>query len=81
MGGLTVAGKNLGERCFSGTIAANQANFIALIDAEVDLVHQDPWADANLEVAHANHLSFSKGFCRKSDATNEDTSLPRMQHC
>jgi hypothetical protein len=78
LGGLPVAGKNLSECGFAGAVSTDKAYFVALIDPKIHPVHQDSRSNANLKVAHANHLLLQGGLVvanqkrpTKSQPTNQ----------
>jgi hypothetical protein len=57
---LPVARKNLGQSGFSGSVSANQTDFVSPGHPKIYLRHQDSRTNANLEVSNGNHVCSKK---------------------
>ena len=55
VGGEQVAGEHLGQRGLAGAVATDQADLVAVGDAERDVRHEHAGAHADLEVVHGEH--------------------------
>ncbi|KAJ1683511.1 hypothetical protein LUZ63_021265 [Rhynchospora breviuscula] len=53
--GQEITGEHLGEGGLAGAVAADEADLVAVRDAERHLRHQDACADADLEIVHGEH--------------------------
>ena len=71
---LPISGKDFCQSCFSGAVSTNQPYFVTFVHAEVNPVHQNPGADANFKVAHANHLKILQRVVAISSRRQKSTS-------
>ena len=55
LGGLAVAGQHPGQGGLAGAVASDQADLVALVDAEGDIGHQDARAEAQLHIGDGKH--------------------------
>ncbi len=55
VGGHEVAREHLGEGGLAGAVAADEADLVAVGDAELDVRHQSAGADGDLEAVHGEH--------------------------
>jgi ATPase subunit of ABC transporter with duplicated ATPase domains len=62
LGGLAVARQHARERGLAGAVAADEADLVALVDAEGDVGHQDARAEAQLHIGDGEHgVTFRSG--------------------
>ena len=54
--GLAIAGQNLCEGSFAGTVSTNQPDLVTLLNPKVHTRHQGPGANADLKISYSNHV-------------------------
>ena len=69
---LAIPGENLGEGGFTGSVATDKADLVALLDAEIHAGHQSPGTNLNFEVLNRYQ---SKSFL---SGMNHQTEQPKV---